>query len=128
MARDPTGLRRLVFTQFLSHVAGVHEALAAAREMAQSVDIDSGVTMNLRIFDHNADPSAANRAGPRKCRILCAVVGQTTPWPCPSSMTSSSVHFFARLLRICQIEGDVAERPEIRDGVVTEGVVEAKEI
>jgi len=42
--------------QFSSHVAGVHEALAAVREMAQSVVIASGVTMNLRIFDHKTDP------------------------------------------------------------------------
>jgi len=43
---------------------------------------------------------------------------------------TSTAHWldFVRLFRICQIEGDVTERPEIRDGVVTEGVVEAKEI
>ena len=43
---------------------------------------------------------------------------------------ASTAHWFGfvRLLRIRQIEGDVAERPEIRDGEVTEGVVEAKQI
>ncbi len=56
IAKDPRGLKRLVFTRVPSHVAGVHEALAAVREMAQSVVIASGVTMNLRIFDHKTDP------------------------------------------------------------------------